>query len=218
MKNVTIAGAFASGVLTFFSPCILPLIPVYFSMLIGGIELKNIKRGEAVIRTLLFIWGFGLIFVLLGLTSTLIGKYLNSNIYYFKKLSGIIIIFFGLFLMDIIKLKFLLITKKYNIKYSASYGSNLLLGLVFGFAWTQCVGPILGSILILASTSGKVLDGIILLLSYALGISIPFLLVSLIGEPILIRIKTLHKYSNYIKIASGIILILFGLLIILNKI
>lgn len=218
MDKVTLIGAFSSGLLTFLSPCILPLIPVYFSMLLGSTEFGDTKRGELVFRTILFILGFGSIFILLGLSTTLLGEYLLKNIFYFKKLAGIVIIFFAFFIMGIFNFKFLMKTKKLELNLKASYSGNFLLGFSFGFAWTPCVGPVLGSILVLASTSKNMSYGFNLLLAYTLGISIPFLVTAVIGENLLKRMKSIVKYSKIIKVVSGIVLILFAVLVFNNKI
>ena len=218
MENVTLIVAFLAGISTFFSPCVLPLIPAYISMIIGSTNISSVKRGELLIRTIFFICGFGLIFVILGLGATWIGAYLSENIMFFKKIAGIVIIIMGLFLMGLINFETLERTKQLKFHIRASYGGNFLLGLTFGFAWTPCVGPILGSILVLASTSGRVISGLWLLLAYTMGLSLPFMIIALVGERMIEKFRLFVKSSEKLKILAAVVIVILGLLIMTNKI
>ena len=223
-NNISYAVAFAAGFLTFLSPCLLPIIPSFIAY-ITGISLSDIddpgKRHEAkrkaVIHSLCFIFGFSLVFILLGLTATFIGKAL---FHYQKAIQiggGILIILFGLYLMGILKLDFL--GKEMKIRFKsegASYLSSFLIGVTFAAAWTPCAGPILGSILLLAGTKTSVVEGAKLLSVYSLGIALPFFLTALLINTFVAHFNRLKKFISIVNIISGAFLVAVGVLIMTN--
>jgi|AntRauTorckE6833_2_1112554.scaffolds.fasta_scaffold00332_3 cytochrome c-type biogenesis protein len=211
--------AFSAGLLSFLSPCVLPLIPSYIAFLLGDYsDQKKKDKNYSIIPALLFILGFTIVFVLLGLSATFLGKFLIRNQAILRKISGIIIIIFGLHISGIIKLKWLYYEKKLSIKpKSNKYLQSLILGFGIALAWTPCIGPILSSILILAGNSQNIYAGALLLFVYALGFALPFLITALAAKKILPAIKKMNKYLNYINIVSGIVIIILGILIFTNN-
>ncbi|MGB9679326.1 MAG: cytochrome c biogenesis CcdA family protein [Thermoanaerobacteraceae bacterium] len=203
--------AFLAGILSFLSPCVLPLIPAYVSYAFGT------KRNNF-LGLLLFVLGFSVIFVLMGATASQIGKlfFLYKDI--FRKISGIIIVIFGLQMTGIFKPLFLnreikLINTE-NIE--TSYIGSFVLGITFAAGWTPCVGPILASILLYAGSVSTLSAGIILLFSYSMGLGIPFIITALLIDKFKTAYKKINKILPYIEIGSGIIMIIFGVLLYFN--
>jgi len=225
MSNVGYIGAFLGGVLSFLSPCVLPLIPSYVSY-ITGISFEDFKTSDkAVIRKLTlinssaFVIGFSAIFILLGISSSFIGSLFS---YYYDQIriaGGIIIIVFGLYVMGILKLNFLASDKRVHLK-SKPRGvlGSLVVGLTFGAGWTPCIGPILGSILLIASTSGSAMYGFKLLLVYSAGLAIPFVTTSLLINTFISHFKAIQKYMRLIMIVSGLLLIGFGIILLTDSV
>lgn len=211
--------AFSAGLLSFLSPCILPLIPSYLAFLLGDYsDQKKKDKSYSIAPALIFILGFTVIFILLGLSATFLGKFLIRNQMLLRRISGIIIIIFGLHISGIIKLKWLYYEKKFSVaQRSNKYLQSFILGLGLALAWTPCIGPILSSILILAGNSQNLITGGLLLFVYSFGLALPFLITALAAKKILPTIKKLNKYLNYINIASGILIIILGLLIFTNN-
>ena len=216
--------AFGAGFLTFLSPCLLPLIPSFIAY-ITGISFSDLKgagkrsevRNKTIVHSLLFIMGFSVIFVLLGLTATLIGKALFQYQKIIRIGGGVLIILFGLYLMGILKLDFLAKERKFTVHAKgASFIGSFLIGVTFAAAWTPCAGPILGSILVLAGTKASVGAGAKLLSVYSLGIAIPFFLTSLLVNSFLANFKKLEKIMGVINIIGGIFLVTVGFLIATN--
>ncbi len=223
MSNVNIITALVAGILSFVSPCVLPLIPAYISY-ISGASLQEIQAGEVssakiIINSIAFVLGFSTVFVLLGASATLIGKALLRHMNTFKVVAGIIIIIFGLHTAGIIRIKFLNYEKKVQIKRSNS--ANLigayLIGLAFAAGWTPCVGPILGAILVTASTYTTMWKGILLLIVYSLGLGIPFILTAWAINKFFAAFKQIRKYFHAIEVISGVLLIFVGIWLILTK-
>jgi len=180
--SISLFIAFSAGLFSFLSPCILPLIPSYISFITGisfeafssGEETRKLRR-TTVIHSLLFIFGFSLVFILLGASATYAGQFLQKYQFLLTKVGGVIIIILGIHLTGIINLKFLQREKKVHLREKPlGYLGTVLVGMTFAAGWTPCIGPILGSILIVASTSQKVTSGIILLSFYSLGLALPF--------------------------------------------
>ena len=208
-----------AGILTFISPCILPLIPVYITLVTGLSieELDNRKNLLSVfLSSICFVLGFTTVFVFLGLSVTIIGQFFLNNIDILRTVGGIIIIVFGLHLLGIFKIK--LLYKQFGwmdkIKRTSNYFTIYLIGCAFAFSWTPCVDPILASILIMAATQGTIAKGTFLLLIYSLGLAIPFILTALFVSKFLTLFNSLKKYYKVIEIISGTLLILMGILII----
>jgi len=218
--NTTLSIAFLAGLVSFLSPCVLPLIPGYISY-ISGTSLNKItdkKRNLIVVKTIFFTLGFSFVFIALGSTASLIGKFflINSNI--FRIVAGVIIIFFSLQIMGIINFKFM--NKDIRIftdKYSNSLAFPLLVGVAFGFGWTPCIGPILGSILALASIEENINKSILLLSFYSLGLAIPFIISGVLIDKFLFFSKNFRKYISAIIKGGGAILLLTGIAILTGQ-
>ena len=218
--NTTLSIAFLAGLVSFLSPCVLPLIPGYISY-ISGTSLNKItdkKRNLIVVKTIFFTLGFSFVFIALGSTASLIGKFflINSNI--FRIVAGVIIIFFSLQIMGIINFKFM--NKDIRIftdKYSNSLAFPLLVGAAFGFGWTPCIGPILGSILALASIEENINKSILLLSFYSLGLAIPFIISGVLIDKFLFFSKNFRKYISTIVKGGGAILLLTGIAILTGQ-
>jgi len=171
--------SFVAGIVSFLSPCVLPLIPGYLSFICGTDLEKLQKKSNYFIleKSLLFVLGFSIVFILLGASSTFFGSFLLNKSHIFSNVIAIIIIFFGLYLLGIVKFNFLNNEFKFYIsKYSNSFFFPLIVGMGFAFGWTPCIGPILGSILALASLENTLIQGIFLLITYSIGLGIPFVL------------------------------------------
>lgn len=221
MLDVNVIAAFIGGILSFASPCVLPLIPAYISY-IAGISLEQIKenRGETLKRIipnmLLFILGFSIIFIFMGMAASKIGQLLFRYFNILQKVAGIVIIIFGLHLTGIIKLSFLLRQAKIEVSLKAKGLTAFLLGLAFAFGWTPCVGPILAGILALAAQETTVYKGGGLLAVYSLGLAIPFFVSGLAVNQLINLIRKYAKHLRVVEILSGILLIILGILIFFN--
>ena len=210
--------AFGAGLISFLSPCVLPLIPGYISYISGSslnelIEKKNIN----ILPIILFTVGFSIVFITFGATATFLGSLVLNNSYELRVFAGIIIVVFSLHIMGIINLKFLNYEKRINTQVSSGIFSSLLIGVAFGFGWTPCIGPILGSILALASTEQNLNRGIMLLFFYSLGLAIPFILSGYLIQKFMVFSKNLKSKINIISKFGGGLLLLTGLLILSNK-
>ena len=212
--------AFFAGVISFISPCMLPLMPGYVSFICGTTlnELNSKSKNFILKKSLIFSLGFSLVFICLGATASFIGNFLLKNSQILSIVSGLIIIFFSLYLLDLIKINFL--NKNfgiYNIKFSNNLLFPLIVGIGFGFGWTPCIGPILGSILAYASMENSIYKGISLLSLYSLGLAVPFVISSLIIEKFLLFSKKSKSYLSKIRKFSGITLLITGILIVIQK-
>ena len=211
--------AFGAGLISFLSPCVLPLIPGYISY-ISGQSLNDIveQRKKVLLKTILFSLGFSLVFIFFGATASFIGNLLLEYSNSLKIVAGIIIIIFSLQLMGIFNLNLLNREKRF---YTKNYSNNLffpfIVGGAFGFGWTPCIGPVLGSILALAATEASLGKGILLLSFYSLGLAIPFVLSGYGISKFLEFSKNFKKNIRKISISGGIILLITGILIITNK-
>lgn len=232
-ENVPFLVAFTAGVLTFLSPCILPLIPSFIVYITGislghlkddhktGIESSKVHR-KTIAHTLVFIAGFSVVFVALGLTATVIGQALFQYQKAIRMGGGLLIIFFGLTLMGVIKLK--IMEQDHHLQVHAkraSYLGSFLVGLTFAAAWTPCAGPILGSILVIAGTEGNAARGATLLALYSAGIAVPFMLTALAINQFTKFFNKFKKVMGYVNIVGGVLLIVVGIIIMtdsLNKI
>jgi cytochrome c-type biogenesis protein len=225
MSNVGYIGAFLGGVLSFLSPCVLPLIPSYVSF-ITGISFEEFKTGDkAFIRKLTlinssaFVLGFSIVFILLGISSSYIGSFLSFYYDQIRIVGGIIVILFGLYVMGVLKLNFLASDKRIHLKAKPrGYLGSLVVGLTFGAGWTPCIGPILGSILLIAGTSGSAMHGFKLLLVYSAGLAIPFITTSLLINTFLSHFKAIQSRMRIIMILSGLLLISFGIVLLTDSV
>jgi cytochrome c-type biogenesis protein len=211
--------AFGAGLISFLSPCVLPLIPGYISY-ISGESLGDIveKQKKVVLKTILFTVGFSLVFISFGATASFIGNLLLENSNSLRIIAGIIIIIFSLQLIGLLNLNFLNKEKRFQTK---NYSNNLffpvIVGAAFGFGWTPCIGPVLGSILTLAAIESSIAKGIILLSFYSLGLAIPFILSGYGISKFLAFSKSFRKNIRVVSISGGVILLITGILILTNK-
>ncbi len=211
--------AFGAGLISFLSPCVLPLIPGYISY-ISGESLGDIveKQKKILLKTILFSLGFSLVFISFGATASFIGNLLLEYSNSLRIVAGLIIIIFSLQLIGILNLNFLNKEKRiYTKNYSNNLFFPLIVGAAFGFGWTPCIGPVLGSILALAATESSIGKGILLLSFYSLGLAIPFVLSGYGISKFLEFSKNFKKNIRRISITGGIVLLITGVLIITNK-
>ncbi len=210
--------AFGAGLISFLSPCVLPLIPGYISY-ISGQSLQEIldKKKISFFPLILFCLGFSTVFVILGASASFLGQTLLQNSEVLRILAGIVIIIFSLQLIGIINISFLNFEKRFDAKESRNIFFPYVIGVAFGFGWTPCIGPILGSILALASIEETLSKAIILLIFYSLGLAIPFVLSGYLIQRFLLFSKNFRKNINLISKIGGIILLITGILILTNQ-
>ena len=202
---------FIEGFASFLSPCVLPMLPMYVSYFAG--QDKNLKK--TIINSLGFVLGFTIIFVLLGIFASTLGKLITTNIRYLNIIFGIIIILFGMHYMGILNIKILNKSKgiKKN-KDNLSFFSSIIFGIIFSVCWTPCVGVFLSSALMMSATSQNVLKGGLMLFIYSIGLGIPFILTSIFLEKLKNTFNHIKKHYNVINKIAGIILIFSGIMLI----
>ncbi|MBB6449671.1 cytochrome c-type biogenesis protein [Geomicrobium halophilum] len=218
MDDVSLGLAFAAGLISFFSPCIFPLLPAYLAQLTGtdvSSGAINADRRLIFTRSIGFILGFTIIFLLLGLSSTLIGSWFNQYSTAIMQIGGIIVILFGLQMTGIISIRALLTEKKVakTPKKASSFSGSVLFGLVFAAGWTPCIGITLGSILTLAGASGSMLTGSTMLFVYSMGLGVPFIGVSLLYAKSFQKLNSINRFLPAIQKGSGVIMIILGILL-----
>lgn len=225
--SIFLFGVFGAGLLSFFAPCILPLLPVYVSYLSGSIadgtnqgvaDTSSFRfRSSFIMRTLLFVLGLSVIFILLGFGSGILGNIISSP--RFIAICGAIVVLFGIYQTGLIKLSWLEREKKLSTKRVTQGGfiGAFLLGLTFSFGWTPCIGPVLAGILSIAAGEGSPAYGGFLMFLYTLGLAIPFLVMSVFSEYLVKRIRRLYRFMGGIKIVSGCMLIVMGLLLMTDR-
>ena len=223
--NVTLLAAFAAGFLSFVSPCVLPLIPGYISF-VSGISVDEMRgdtapatsRLQVFLTSLAFVIGFSIVFVALGASATAIGKFMFAKLPLLSKIAGAILIVFGLHTMGVFRLAFLETEKRvHSQRKPAGPLGAMLVGVAFAFGWTPCLGPILGGILAIAGSKSTVTEGVTLLAVYSLGLGIPFLLTSLAINQFFTAAKRIRKHYHAVEVASGVLLIAIGLLIVTGQ-
>ena len=210
--------ALGAGLISFLSPCVLPLIPGYISY-ISGSSLNDLieKKSVNLIPVILFAIGFSIIFIIFGAASTFLGQVFLKNSYELRIFAGLIIIILSLHIIGIINIKFLNYEKRIQTNSNNNFFSPILIGMAFAFGWTPCIGPILGSILVLASTEDSLGRGIMLLSFYSAGLAIPFILSGYLMQKFLIFSKNFKNNINKVTKIGGIILLITGVLIITNQ-
>ncbi len=220
-SHISIFVAFSAGFLSFVSPCVLPLVPSFVTY-ITGLTFEDITSDEektrvryiTIINSLAFIGGFSFVFILLGASATFIGEVFLAYQDIIQKIGGILIVLFGLYIMGVIKLNFLSSEKKFHIENKpAGFIGSFLVGMAFAAGWTPCVGPILGSILLYASTTGSVAKGMGLLAVYSLGLGLPLFISALAINTFLATFKVITRHMRWITILSGAFLIIVGIMI-----
>ena len=210
--------ALGAGLISFLSPCVLPLIPGYISYVSGNSLNELIERKKVnIIPTILFTVGFSIVFIIFGAASTFLGQFLLQNSFELRILAGVIIIIFSLHIMGIINLKFLNYEKRIQTNNNKNFYSPIIIGAAFGFGWTPCIGPILGSILVLAATEESINKGVLLLFFYSLGLAIPFIISGFLIQKFLIFSKNFKKNINIVSKIGGSILLVTGVLILTNQ-
>jgi len=212
--------AFLAGLISFLSPCVLPLIPGYISYISGTSldKIKEKKRNLIVIKTVFFTLGFSFVFIALGSTATFVGQFflVNSNI--FRIIAGIILIIFSLQLIGIINFNFMnKDIRFFTSVYNDSLFFPLIVGVAFGFGWTPCIGPILGSIITLATLEESIGRGILLLTFYSLGLAIPFIISGVLIDKFLLFSKNFKKYTTTITKTGGVVLLFTGIAVLTGQ-
>jgi cytochrome c-type biogenesis protein len=210
--------AFGAGLISFLSPCVLPLIPGYVSFITGS-TLNEIleKKKINLLPLIVFSLGFSFVFIIFGATASFLGQILLQNSQILRTIAGVIIIIFSLQLIGVLNIKFLNIEKKFYTKKSNNIFFVFIVGMAFGFGWTPCIGPILGSILALASTEETIYKAILLLSFYSLGLAIPFVLSGYLMQKFLLFSKNFKRNINLVTKGGGIILLITGILILTNQ-
>jgi len=222
MPNISIIAAFSAGLLSFLSPCVVPLVPVYLASLVGPeiLESKTSRpRLSIFLHSLSFVVGFSIIFVTLGAIAGLTGFAVNLSSALLNKIAGSLLIIFGLFMLAALKLPWLNYEKRLTLSLgnTTGYLRSLLIGVTFSLVWTPCVSPILGGILTLALGSETAWHGAYLLAIYSLGLGLPFLVIGVAFDSISPLLRRVYRYSNLIYIISGLLLIAIGVLILTNN-
>jgi cytochrome c-type biogenesis protein len=231
VENVSLFAAFFAGVLSFISPCVLPLIPGYLSY-ISGISLDEMRGGtpaaaiavdpharrRVVVTSLFFCLGFSLVFVSLGASATFLGQYLMERLSLLGKIAGVVIIIFGLHTMGVLRIGWLYQEKRFqtSTKPVGLIGA-MLVGIAFAFGWTPCIGPILAGILAIAATKDTVTDGIQLLSVYSAGLALPFLLTALAINAFFKTFAKIRRHYHAIEVVSGLLLVVIGVLMFTNR-
>ena len=210
--------AFGAGLISFLSPCVLPLIPGYISF-ISGASLDELLKNKKInlMPLILFTLGFSFVFIIFGAAASYLGQILLQNSETLRIIAGLIIIIFSLQLIGIININFLNFEKKIYTKKNNNIWFSFIIGMAFGFGWTPCIGPILGSILALASTEETIFKAIILLSFYSLGLAIPFILSGYLMQRFLMFSKNFKKNINLVTKGGGVILLITGALILTNQ-
>ena len=210
--------AFGAGLISFLSPCVLPLIPGYISF-ISGASLNELlaKKKINIVPLILFTLGFSFVFIIFGAAASYLGQVLLQNSQTLRIIAGLIIIIFSLQLIGLINISFLNFEKKVYTKRNNNIWFSFIVGMAFGFGWTPCIGPILGSILALASTEETVFKAIILLSFYSLGLAIPFILSGYLMQRFLMFSKNFKRNINLVSKIGGVLLLITGILILTNQ-
>ena len=226
MNDISIPLAFFAGVLSFLSPCVLPLIPSYVSF-ITGISFKDLTVGVdrkkihylTITNSIAFILGFSTVFIALGVSSSAVGSFFFQYVDMIRIIGGVVVIIFGLFIAGVLKLDFLMIQKKiYLSGKPAGYIGTFVVGMTFAAGWSPCIGPILGTILVYAGSKGSALCGFQLLAAYSLGLGVPFFLSALAINVFLSYSPKLARFMRVIMFISGLLLIIFGILLLTDQI
>jgi len=219
-EDISLIIAFSGGLLSFLSPCVLPLVPVYLASLYGPeIFDARSRRVPVFLHSLSFVVGFSVIFIFLGAVVGLTGYAFSPSYALLSKIAGSLLIAFGLFILAALKVPWLNYEKRLNpsLGNTTGYLRSLLIGAIFSLGWTACVGPILGGILTIASVRATAWQGAYLLAVYSLGLGLPFLIIGVAFDSLLPILKRIQRYSGIIHVISGLLLITVGVLILTNS-
>lgn len=221
--EITYNAAFFAGLLSFLSPCMLPLIPAYFTF-ITGFSLEELIgersgkiRAKVVISTLFFVSGFSLVFILLGASASFLGGLIQKFGPFIRIAGGVVIIILGIHLTGLIRIRFLEVEKRIQMNKPLHIFGTFVIGMAFGTGWTPCIGPLLGSVLIIAGNQDTMGEGTLLLSIYALGLAIPFIILSLFVNYLISFIQRAVKFMKYLNYFAGILLIILGIFLVTNK-
>jgi cytochrome c-type biogenesis protein len=223
-ENVSLLAAFGAGVLSFISPCVLPLIPGYLSF-VSGVSLEEMRgdagtraRRQVLVTSLAFVLGFSLVFIALGASASVIGRFLFRNDILFGRIAGVLVIIIGLHTMGVFRIPFLETEARMRAgsKPKTLFGA-VVVGMAFGFGWTPCIGPILAGILTLAGSKDTVSEGVLMLAVYSLGLGIPFLLTSVAINKFFSASQRIRRHYHTIEVVSGALLVGIGLLLFTNQ-
>jgi cytochrome c-type biogenesis protein len=225
MPQISLIAAFSAGLLSFVSPCVLPLVPSYISYITGlSIEQltdasERVKFKKAIVlNALLFIAGFSTVFIAFGASASFIGDIFTIYNEFIRKVGGVLVVVFGLYLLGILNLNFLKIEHRYQFRNRPTgYVGSFVIGIAFAAGWTPCVGPVLGGILMYAATTESLLNGVLLLSFYSLGLGLPFLITALGVDKFLAYFKNVRAYLWGVSTVSGIFLIIVGIMIYANS-
>lgn len=225
VPQISLIAAFSAGLLSFVSPCVLPLVPSYISYITGlsveqltdASEREKFKKA-IVLNSLLFIAGFSSVFIAFGASASLLGQLLITYQEYIRRVGGLLIIVFGLYLLGILNLNFLKMEHRYQFRNRpAGYLGSFVIGIAFAAGWTPCVGPVLGSILLYAGTRDSLLDGVVLLTFYSLGLGLPLFFTALGVDRFLAYFKEVRAYLWGVSTVSGVLLVVVGAMIYANS-
>jgi cytochrome c-type biogenesis protein len=225
IQQISLFAAFSAGLLSFVSPCVLPLVPSYVSY-ISGLTVEQLAdttqrqrfRKAIILNSLLFIAGFSVVFIAFGASASLIGQMLFTYQEYIRKIGGVLIVIFGLYLLGVLNLGFLTTEKRFHFRHRpAGYAGSFLIGVAFAAGWTPCVGPVLGTILLYASTSDALANGVALLTAYSLGLGLPLFLTALGVDRFLTYFKQVRGYLWGVSAVSGVLLVVVGVMLYANS-
>jgi cytochrome c-type biogenesis protein len=220
-EDMSLIVAFGGGLLSFFSPCVLPMVPVYLATLTGpGLFEKKVTRVPAFLHSLSFVLGFSVVFIVLGAIFGLTGYAIDPDFALLRTIAGWVLIAFGVFLLAATRVSWLNFEKRLSPSMGSKAGffRSFAIGAAFSLSWTACVAPILGSILTIASTKATAWQGAYLLAIYSLGLGVPFLVVGVAFDSVVPFLKRVHRYTGIIHIVSGLLLITVGILILTGTI
>lgn len=225
VQSISLVAAFSAGLLSFVSPCVLPLVPSYISYITGlsieqltDVSERSRFRKAIILNSLLFIAGFSTVFVAFGASASLLGQVLITYQEHLRRFGGIVVIVFGLYLLGILNLNFLKMEHRYQFRNRpAGFLGSFLIGIAFAAGWTPCVGPVLGTILLYASTTESMFSGVVLLTFYSLGLALPLFLTALGVDRFLSYFKEVRSYLWGVCTVSGVLLIVVGVMIYGNS-
>jgi len=213
-----LAIAFGAGLLSFLSPCVLPLIPSYVTF-ITGLSLEDVTKARrtALVHSLLFIFGFTLIFMAFGATATVLGRVLLTQRYLLSRIGGALVIVFGLYLLGVLNISAFARERRVHLADKPiGYLGTVVVGIAFGAGWSPCIGPILGAILTYTASTADLQRGLVLLLAYSMGLAIPFILAALAVERFLTVFQSLKRQMVWVNRIAGALLIFVGVLMVTN--
>jgi cytochrome c-type biogenesis protein len=227
VEHVTLVAAFGAGVLSFISPCVLPLVPGYLSF-VSGVSLDDMRSGgqtgvaaarsRVLVSSLAFVAGFSLVFIALGASASVVGQFMMERLTLFGRIAGVVLVIFGLHTMGVFRIRLLEVERRVHAqaKPAGVVGAGLI-GVAFAFGWTPCIGPILAGILAVAATQETVMRGVQLLAVYSIGLGVPFLLTSVAVNQFFSVFARIRRYFKFIEVTAGALLIVIGVLIFTNR-